>query len=260
MPKYSTNTKTDVLIHLAIIVSIILILFFGFFFVYLPWSTNHGDAIKVPNLRGLSMKDAENVLDDADLDFEVSDSLFVPGAQPLSILSNYPKSGANVKSGRKIYLTVASVSAPLVKMPNIVGRSTSSAQNQLLSSGLLFAGEEKIAALEENTVLKVKLNGSEIQPGDEIPKGSKITFVVGDGYGNLKIDVPSLVGMAQDEADILLSGKGLSMGTIIYEASDKPAGTVIKQNPSAGDGEKIKIGSPINVWVSGDGSSNTDLN
>ncbi|MCP9754175.1 PASTA domain-containing protein [Lacihabitans sp. CCS-44] len=257
MPKYSTNTKTDVLIHLAIIVSIVLVLFFGFFFVYLPWSTNHGDAVKVPNLKGLSMDAAEDLLDDADLDYEISDSVFVSGAEPLSIIANYPKSGANVKTGRKIYLTVAAVSAPLVKLPNIIGRSTSSAQNQLLSSGLLYEGEEKIAALEENTVLAVKINGREIQQGDEIPKGSKITFVVGDGYGNQRIDVPNVVGMAQDEADILVTGLGLTIGNVTFEVSDKPAGTVIRQQPSSGVDEKIKIGSPVNIWVSGEAPDNT---
>ena len=257
MPQYSTNTKTDVLIHLAIIVSIILVLFFGFFFVYLPWSTNHGDAVKVPNLKGLSMDAAEDLLDEADLDYEISDSVFVSGAEPLSIIANYPKSGANVKTGRKIYLTVVAISAPLVKLPNIIGRSTSSAQNQLLSSGLIYDGEEKIAALEENTVLAVKINGREIQQGDEIPKGSKITFVVGDGYGNQRIDVPNLLGMAQDEADILVTGLGLTIGNITFEASDKPAGTVIRQQPSSGIDEKIKIGSPVNIWVSGDATDNT---
>ena len=118
-------------------------------------------------------------------------------------------------------------------------------------------GEEKIAALEENTVLGVKINGREIQQGDEIPKGSKITFVVGDGYGNQRLDVPNVMGMAQDEADILLTGLGLSIGNVIFEPSDKPAGTVIKQQPSAGVDQKIKIGSPVNIWVSGDPSQNT---
>jgi beta-lactam-binding protein with PASTA domain len=191
------------------------------------------------------------------LDYEISDSVFVSGAEPLSIIANYPKSGANVKTGRKIYLTVVAISAPLVKLPNIIGRSTSSAQNQLLSSGLIYDGEEKIAALEENTVLAVKINGREIQQGDEIPKGSKITFVVGDGYGNQRIDVPNLLGMAQDEADILVTGLGLTIGNITFEASDKPAGTVIRQQPSSGIDEKIKIGSPVNIWVSGDATDNT---
>jgi beta-lactam-binding protein with PASTA domain len=139
----------------------------------------------------------------------------------------------------------------MVKMPNIIGRSTSSAQNQLLSSGLLFGGEEEIPALEENTVLKIKINGSEITPGSDVPKGSKVILVVGDGYGNQMIDVPNVSGMAYDEADIYLSGLGLSVGTVLYEPSGQADGTVIRQKPAAGEGEKIKIGSPVNLWVSG---------
>ncbi|MBK9511271.1 MAG: PASTA domain-containing protein [Cytophagaceae bacterium] len=258
MPKYSTNTKTDVIVHLGIVISVILIFFFSFFFIYLPWSTNHGESVKVPDLKGLSIEDAENLLDNADLDFEVSDSIFVPGAKPLSVLSNYPKSGARVKVGRKIYLTLAAMSAPLVKMPNIIGRSTSSAQNQLLSSGLLFGGEEEIPALEENTVLKIKINGNEITPGSEVPKGSKVILVVGDGYGNQMIDVPNVSGMAYDEADIYLSGLGLSVGSVLYEPSEQAEGTVIRQKPTPGDGEKIKIGSPVNLWVSGTAPASTE--
>ena len=255
MAKFSTNTKTDVLIHLGIILSTILILFFGFFFVYLPWSTNHGEAIRVPELKGLTLKEAKEALDDADLDYEVADSQFVAGLKPLSIISNYPKSGAYVKSNRKIFLTVAAVSAPLVKLPNIIGRSSLSAQNQLLSSGLQFGGEEKVPALEENTILKVKLGNRELAPGDEIPKGSKIIFVVGDGYADQKIDVPNVVGMEQDEADILLTGLGLTVGQIITEPSSAPAGSVIRQRPAAGSDNKIRIGAPVDLWVSAGGGS-----
>lgn len=253
MAKFSTNTKTDVLIHLGIILSAILILFFGFFFVYLPWSTNHGEAIPVPELKGLTLEEAKKALNEADLDYEVSDSQFVAGLPPLSIISNYPKSGAYVKSSRKIFLTVAAVSAPLVKLPNIIGRSSLSAQNQLLSSGLQFGGEEKVPALEENTILKVKLGTRELAPGDEIPKGSKIIFVVGDGYADQKIDVPNVVGMEQDEADILLTGLGLTVGQIISEPSSAPAGSVIRQRPAAGSENKIRMGAPVDLWVSAGG-------
>jgi beta-lactam-binding protein with PASTA domain len=253
MAKFSTNTKTDVLIHIGIIFSSLLILFFGFFFLYLPWSTNHGEAIVVPDLKNLSLEDAKGALDKAGLDYEVSDSQFVADAKPLSIINNYPRSGAYVKSNRKIFLTVAAISAPLVKLPNIIGRSSLSAQNQLLSSGLQFAGEEKVPALEENTILKVKLGNRELQPGDEVPKGSKITFVVGDGYADQKIDMPDLTGMDQDEADIFLSGIGLTVGQIITEPSSAPAGTVIRQRPSAGADSKIRLGAPVDLWISAGG-------
>ncbi len=256
--KLSTHTKTDVVTHLAIIFSIIAALFFGFFFVYLPWSTNHNEAIKVPDLKGLSLDAAEDLLDDANLNYEISDSVFVVNSKPNTIISNFPKSGLSVKSGRKIYLTVAAYSAPLVKMPNIVGRSISSAKNQLLSSGLQFGGEEKIEALEENTVLKVKVNGAEVTPGQAVSKGSQVTLVVGDGYGNQMTDVPNVTGMLFEDAEVLLSGRGLAIGSISYQGSDKPEGTILKQSPTAGEGNKIRNGAPVNITIAGSGSTTSD--
>lgn len=253
--KFSTDSKTDVVTHIAIIIAGLMLFFFAFFFIYLPWSTSHGEAIKVPNLKGLSYQQATDLLDDADLKYEISDSTFMPNVAANSVLSNFPKSGSNVKSGRKIYLTVAAYSAPMVKMPNITGRSISSAKNQLLSSGLIYAGEEKISALEENTVLQIKVNGQDVAVGGSIAKGSKVTLVVGDGYGNQAIDVPNIVGMPIEEAEILLSGQGLKIGSITYQNSDKADGTVTRQGPSAGDGTKIRIGAPINVWVAGNGTT-----
>ncbi|MGL4630991.1 MAG: PASTA domain-containing protein [Leadbetterella sp.] len=250
--KLSTNSKTDVFTHVAIILAFVMVLFFGFFFVYLPWSTNHNQTIKIPNLKGLTAEAAEKILEDNDLEFEISDSTFVIGAKPGTVLSNFPQSGLTVKSGRKIYLTMVSYSAPIVKMPSIVGKSIGSAKNQLLSSGLQFGGEEKISALEENTVLKIKVNGKEILPGDAVAKGSKVVLLVGDGYGDLLIDIPDVVGKSKEEAEILITGQELTLGNVLYEASEEvPVGLVIKQNPSAGSGNKIKTGAPITIWISG---------
>jgi hypothetical protein len=47
----STKSKKDFYLHVAILVTLFLVMFFGFFFVYLPWSTHHGETIKVPNLK-----------------------------------------------------------------------------------------------------------------------------------------------------------------------------------------------------------------
>jgi eukaryotic-like serine/threonine-protein kinase len=251
--KLSTDSKTDLITHITIILLCFLALFFAFFFLYLPWVTNHNEIVKVPQLQGMSIEQATEVLDAANLDYEVSDCTFVSGKKPMSVLSIFPKAGMNVKTGRKIYLTVAAASAPMVKMPNITGRSVSSAKNQLLSSKLIFDKEEKISALEENTVLKIKIDGQEIQAGQLVPEGSRITLCVGDGYGSLMMDAPGIVGMPLDEAQTLLEGQGLSLGEVTTQASDQPEGTVLKQSPGAG--AKIKNGSPINLWVAGAAST-----
>ena len=258
MAKFSTSSKTDIFTHIGIIVAIFLILFFSFFFVYLPWSTNHGQSITVPELKGMTMEEMESTLDDRDLEFEVSDSTFVAGAKPLTVLTQFPKPGSSVKEGRKVYLTIVTETAPMVKLPDILGRSMSSAKNQLLSSGLIAGDPEYIAALEENTVLKLKLDGREISPGSSVPKGSKIVLVVGDGLGDQMVDVPDLVGMAADEAEILTSGQNLSL-TIHYIGTVEGTadGTIVKQRPTTG-GNKIRIGDVIDVDVAGTDPNGTD--
>ncbi|CAH0995738.1 hypothetical protein EMA8858_01863 [Emticicia aquatica] len=259
MAKFSTNSKTDIITHIGIIIALFLVFFFGFFFIYLPWSTNHGQSITVPDLKGLTMEEMEKSLDDRDLDYEVSDCTFVAGAKPLSILTQYPKAGSSVKEGRKIYLTIVTEKAPMVKVPDVLGRSTSSAKNQLLSAQLVAGQSEIIPALEENTVLKIKFNGQEIKPGTLIPKGSTVVFVVGDGLGNQMVEVPNLVGMAADEAEILISGQNLVLSKRYVGVVDGFAdGTIVKQRPSA-EGNKIHIGDVIDVEIAGDAPSDAVL-
>ncbi|MFD2519762.1 PASTA domain-containing protein [Emticicia soli] len=251
MAKFSTSSRADIFTHIGIILAIFLILFFSFFFLYLPWSTNHGQSITVPELKGMSMEEMEKALDDRDLDYEVSDCTFVAGARPLTILTQFPKAGSSVKEGRKVYLTIVSETAPMVKIPDILKRSLSSAKNQLLSNGLVAGDPEYIPAIEDNSVLKIKVDGREVTPGSSVPKGSKVTLVLGDGLGDQMIEVPNLVGMASDEAEILTSGQNLSI-TLHYVGpiDGTPDGTIVRQRPAA-QGNKIRVGDVIDVDVAG---------
>lgn len=255
MTKFSTDSLKDLLTHIGIIVASVLILFFAFFFIYLPWRTNHGNSVTIPDLKGMTVDEMEDMLDSKDLDYEISDSTFVIGAKPLTVFSQYPKANANVKEGRKVYITIISDKAPMVSLPDIIGRSLESGKNQLVSVGLVPNEPEYVPAIEENTILKIKSDGSEVQPGTRIPKGSKITLVVGDGYGNQQVEVPSLVNLPVEEAEILISGTGLNIGTIIYEnAIDAMPGTIIKQKPEAGN--NLKQGDVVDIWVAGSADQN----
>ena len=111
MAKISTQSRSDLFIHLGIIICSILVLFLGFFFIYLPFTTNHGEAITVPDLKKMNVMELEDFLDSRDLRYEVSDCTFVAGVTPLSVLAQYPLPGAKVKDGRKIYVTIVSNSA-----------------------------------------------------------------------------------------------------------------------------------------------------
>jgi beta-lactam-binding protein with PASTA domain len=251
MIKISTRSFRDVLLHFALVSGLFLALFLAFFFVYLPWSTHHGETITVPKLAGMTTEELEDFLSDRDLRYEVSDCTFVAGVQPLTVISQYPREGAKVKQGRKIYVTITTATAPQVRMPKLTDLSYRSAEVTLRNYGLVLGTLTYRNDLAENAVLEQLYQGKKIEPGTLIAKGSKIDLVVGDGLGNTELDVPDVTGKSLDEAQLIIKGSDLQVGTIIYEASGAAPGTVIRQRPVAGQGEKIRVGDVIDLWISG---------
>jgi beta-lactam-binding protein with PASTA domain len=251
-----TSTKKDLLIHIGILLSLSAIIVLVFFFVYLPARTRHGESITVPDLTGMNVMQLEEFLNEKDLRFE-ADSDYVSNRPPLSVITQYPKAGSKVKEGRKIYVTIVAKNPPMVPMPNLVDFSLRSAQMVLQSAGL-EAGELIYKPdLCQNCVLAQQVKGGDIKPGTRIPKGTKVDLVLGDGAGNQEFPVPNLIGKTLEEAKVILSGSDLVQGSIIYEQnSEKPVGTVFKQNPPAVEGNKIRMGEIVDLWVVGSPDNN----
>jgi serine/threonine-protein kinase len=63
-----------------------------------------------------------------------------------------------------------------------------------------------------------------------------------------RVDVPDLTGLTVEEATDALAADGLRLGTQTPTTSDRPAETIIAQQPAAG--ETIETGQSVNVTVS----------
>jgi beta-lactam-binding protein with PASTA domain len=237
-------------IHLLVILAITFGLLFTFFNIYLPDYTHHGESVTVPDLEGYSIDEAQQYLEGRNLIMEITpDSGFVAEAKPLEVLKQNPKPGAKVKQDRKIYITLNAKNAPLIRMPNLVNAPLKNAQEILSNFGLVRGDIVYIPDIGLNAVLEQKYRGREIKEGFEIPKGSQIDLVVGDGLGNQILDMPNIIGMDDMEAEFLILGSGLSMGDINYVETDTvPKGTIIKQLPPAG--LNMKTGERVDIWVS----------
>jgi len=249
MIKISTDTKKDLLIQSGIILSLVAVLFLGFFFVYLPFSTNHGEAITVPELKEMKVDQLETYLDNRDLRYEISDCTFVANRPPLTVITQYPQPGAKVKEGRKIYVTVTTATVPFVKMPKLTDMTLRSAKMLLKSAGLVEGELKYVPDLAQNAVLKQFYNGKEVLPNQQVPKGSRIDLEVGNGLGTTLFSVPNIVGMPFDEAEFQILGAGLKVGQKFTVKKDEEygSGVVVRQNPAANN--QIRIGDVIDVWV-----------
>jgi beta-lactam-binding protein with PASTA domain len=175
------TTKKEALIHLGTITFLFLMIILLFFYVYLPITTNHGEAIKVPDLKGKTIGQTQEILTASSLRYQVSDSSYVVGAIPFSVISQNPEAGSGVKSNRKIYLTIASKNPPMVQMPELMGISFKEAGIRTKNLGLVLLQPNVVSSPFENLVINQYSNGKEIKTGTLIPKGTKIRLDIGNG-------------------------------------------------------------------------------
>jgi beta-lactam-binding protein with PASTA domain len=252
MAKVSTRSFFDLLIHIGIILALMAALFLAFFFVYLPYTTNHGQTITVPDVTRLSLDEMHNLLDDRNLRYEVEDCTFVAGAQPLTVIQQYPRANSKVKEDRKIYVTITKRVAPMVQMPNLISLTLRSAELNLKSLDLISGAPIYVPDVAKNSVLRQLYNGKEITPGTPIPKGAQVDLEVGDGLGSTMFEIPNVVGLPLDEAEAAIRGSNLKVGTkISVEDPEKEVGTVIRQRPEARSGERIRVGETMDLWIVG---------
>jgi len=256
----NTSSK-PLLIHLSIILLLSIGIILSFFYLYLPNATNHGETVEVPSLEGMSIEDLEDFLDKKNLRYQVSDCTFVKEKKPLTILSQYPKPGTKVKENRRIYVSVAALSPPKVKMPDLIDASLKNAQLVLQSYDLILDKVNFVPHFAKNAVLKQFWGEKEIKHGTMLPKGSKINVLVGDGLSTSKVLLPNLVNISFSEAGGILESLQLELGSVSWdENSTEEAGTIIRQKPTFVMGDSIQRGQIIDIWVAGSDPKRSVLN
>ena len=254
------------MIHLGVFTGTSILIVIIVFYVWLPVTTNHGEIITVPDIKGMTVDELDEFLSKRSLRFEVTtDSSYSPNHEPLAVLRQVPAPNSKVKENRKIYVTLNAESPPLVRMPKMKDLSIKSALMTLKSYNLKFG---KIIQVPDDffVVLEARMDGRQVLEGEQIEKGSIIDLVTGDGYGNTIFQSPNLIGLQQEEAEFAILGSGLRVGKIrVTEKSltgfnavdsidnDIPAfrtispGTVQQQHP--GPGKRVKIGDLVDIWV-----------
>ena len=182
-----------ILINLSLISFLSILIAFGTLW-YLNIYTNHDSVlIEVADLSGLSADDALNVLAEADLEGEVTDTVYKDGVEKLSVINQNPIAGMKVKPGRKVYLVININTIPMVKVPDLANKtSLSQARNILIRKHL------KIGKITEQISLSVRTENDQpvlaqyypgttnpIKPETEVERNSEIDLVVGVyGFGD----------------------------------------------------------------------------
>lgn len=238
----------------AVVVTIVLI-FIAFFSLNL--FTQHGRGMAVPSFYGLFPAQAEELAKDNKLKVEVIDSIFDSTVERGTVVEQNPASGKLVKKGRRILLVINANNREIVEVPDVVGVTHRQAKASLEMAGLEVGKLSYVPDIAENNVLKQTYGSEKIQPGDSLPKGTKIDLVLGTGLGKKRTHVPDLAGMSLDKAKDKLHHASLNTGAILFDnsvltAEDSAAAIIYKQNPVFSEKGMLRLGTPVYLWLTVD--------
>ncbi|WP_203257850.1 PASTA domain-containing protein [Hyunsoonleella ulvae] len=154
-------------------------------FVMLTWlksTTNHGEFETVPELKGKSISVADMELKENNLVMQIQDSAnFNPDYPKFSVIDQEPAAGTKVKEDRKIYLTLNPSGYRKVEVPDLRERTFRQAEPNLEALGFKVGNITYVDNLGKDIVLQLKHKGKPINPGEKLPKTSKIDLVLGNG-------------------------------------------------------------------------------
>lgn len=143
--------------------------------------TRHGQYITVPDVSGMFEDEAGQTLAAAGLRYEVSDYKYDKEMVEGGVIEQKPKPGSYVKEGRNIYLTLNSGKEPVKAVPDLADNSSlRAAQSRLLGAGFKLTPPVYIDG-DLEWVYEIRYQGKAIEAGTEIPEGSTLTIVVGNG-------------------------------------------------------------------------------
>ncbi|HCI57609.1 MAG: PASTA domain-containing protein [Bacteroidetes bacterium] len=235
----------------ALVIFIVIIMSIGLVYKWLDSFTDHGNSVSVPDLKGMNIKKVNDFLKTKNLSFKIADSsVYLLDQKPGTIVEQDPQPDEKVKQGRTIYLTITRSSAPMVKVPALKDVSLRQAEAILAASGLRMGEQIFKPDLAKNAVLSMMINGRDLKAGTDVPKGSAIDLIVGDGLGNTVITVPSLIGLTYDEALFVLKGSSLNIGSLFFDGviKDTLNAKIYDQNP-APDNNTINQGDAIDLYL-----------
>src|ERR687898_684857 len=177
----------------------------------------------VANLRqGQAIRELEDAGLEVTLDREFSDRV----AEDFAIRT-VPREGIEVTKGTRVRLLVSN-GPEQVTVPDVTGLSRESAESRLRDEGLSVAVEEQESDETEGDVIAQSPAG-----GAEVPRGGRVTITI--STGRPQVDVPDVIGQAEERAAGTISAVGLNPITQERTVTDPSEdGVVIEQRPGAG--------------------------
>lgn len=206
-------------------------------------SPDVGEFIEVPDIVGHTLEEAESLLDDCNLKYQLLPQ--ESEEEPNKVIEQEPAAGEKVEeySIIKIYY---SQEAGNVTVPSVKNMSDTEAMTALEDAGLTVASTKKVY---DDSVKKGLVCGTDPVEGTSVEKGTSVVILISKGPESDMATMPNIVGKKQEVALEKLADAGLEEGTVTYDYSDTYAkGRVITQSIKAG--KTVEVGTRVDYTVS----------
>lgn len=149
---------------------------------WLKYSTNHGEFKTVPDLSKLSFEEAKAELAESDLGYHLQDTInYNPDYPAFSVIEQNPAAGEKVKEDRKIYLKINPSKYREITIPYVIQITRRTAESTLNAVGFEVGKVIYKDNIGKDMVLGIQYKGKPIEPGDRLPKTSKLELILGNG-------------------------------------------------------------------------------
>ena len=230
--KYPWVLHTLIAIGISLLIVVIV-------FIILKHYGRVGQEYPTPYVVGQYVDELGN--DGLELEYVIIDSIYQPNHKGGYILRQDPDSGAMIKTGRKIYLTVTSYVPDNAIVPDL--RSLSVENVGLHGGKLIFVDDP------HHVVMEQKYKGRTVNEGRRLEKGAMVDLVVGRGTGSGLSITPYLVGMSPTKARRSILSASLNVGAEHYDGiTDMSRAIVYKQSPEYSGRSDAGYGTRVDLW------------
>ena len=204
-----------------------------------------GDLFEVPDIRGLGLASARERLAGSGLELGVVDSLLHPSVAQTLIVGQSPLPGQVATPDSPVRVTI-SLGPQMRSVPDVTMLDEDRARIVLESSGFVVSVDTAHSQVPRGLILEI------VPPADTIlalPAGIRVVVSLGPAL----VPMPSVLGLAQEEAVQLLDSLGLVVSDVqeVFRFG-RDQGIVVEQEPVAEI--ELERGSEVQLSVGRRGS------
>lgn len=252
LPRSKNTPEEKIMAYFSLFAVVFILVAIVISFIVFGITLKGRPVVSVPALTGMELVVAMEDLQNYGLTAEVHQRISKEKLKRGIVFSQHPRSGANVKMGGKVILSVSRGMNEVV-LNNFVGNLVDDVENSVERTNDSVGDSDFISLNITRVYHSLPLNeviSQTPEAGTKIEKPTEVTLEVSAGRWEQTVLVPNLIGKSFKDAIKILSAQNIPFNFRYKKNSRvKETGSVLSQTPEKGS--KIKLDSFVDLSISG---------